>query len=58
MPSKSIDLSDTRIENMLQDDDKSFGGIEESDRGSDWKSSDENEENCYFEVDSDSSIDD
>lgn len=55
-PSKIIDLSDTIIQNMLVDDDKSFSSIEESDCGSEWKSSDENEENCSFEVDSESSI--
>lgn len=47
-PNKNIDLSDltdlsdTRIEKMLADDDKSFSSIEESDCGSEWKSSDGN----------------
>lgn len=60
-PNKNIDLtdlSDTRIEKMLADDDKSFSSIEESDCGSEWKSSDENEEDFSFEVDNDSSTDD
>jgi len=60
-PNKNIDLtdlSDTKIEKMLADDDKSFSSIEESDCGSEWKSSDGNEEDFSFEVDNESSTDD
>jgi len=60
-PNKIIDLtdlSDTRIEKMLADDDKSFSSIEESDCGSEWKSSDENVEDFSFEVDNESTTDD